>query len=57
MNLSIEFFIRCYSKPTGQTSLLPTQEPTSRITPSSAALDDVQALSKPGKDMPANFLL
>ena len=50
------------SKPIGQTSLLPTQEPTSGITPSLAALDDVQALRKnewkrgePGKDMPRQY--
>ena len=58
MNLSTEFFIRCYSKPIGQTSLLSTQEPTAGITPSLATLNDAQALrrkewksSEPSKDM------
>ena len=32
------------NKPAGQTSLLSTQEPTSGITPSLAALDDAQEL-------------
>ena len=50
------------NKPIGQTSLLPIQEPTSGITPSLAALDDVQALRRkewkrgePGKDMPRQY--
>ena len=50
------------NKPIGQTSLLPTQGPTSGITPSLAALDDVQALrskewkrGEPGKDMPRQY--
>ena len=34
------------SKPIGQTSQLPIQEPTSGITPSLATLDDVQALRR-----------
>ena len=34
------------NKPIRQTSLLCTQEPTSGITPSLAALDDVQALRR-----------
>ena len=47
------------NKPIGQTSLLSTQEPTSGITPSLAALDDAQALRRkewkrgePDEDMP-----
>ena len=50
------------NKPIGQTSLLPTQEPTSGITPSLAALDDAQALrskewrrGEPGEDMPRQY--
>ena len=50
------------NKPMGQTSLLSTQEPTSGITPSLAALDDAQALRRkewkrgePGKDMPRQY--
>ena len=50
------------NKPIVQTSLLPIQEPTSGITLSLAALDDVQALRKkewkrgePGKDMPRQY--
>ena len=44
----------------GQTSLLSTQEPTSGITPSLAALDDVQALrwkerGEPGEDLPRQY--
>ena len=46
----------------GHTSLLSTQEPTSGITPSLAALDDAQALKQkewkrgePGKDMPRKY--
>ena len=46
------------NRPVGQTSLLSTQEPTSGITPSLAALDDALALRRkewkrgePGKDM------
>ena len=50
------------NKPTGQTSLLPTQEPTSEITPSLATLDDAQALRRkewkrgePGEGMPRQY--
>ena len=50
------------NKPVGQTSLLPTQEPTSGITPSLAALDNAQALRRkewkrgePGKDTPRQY--
>ena len=50
------------NKPTGQTSLLSTQEPISGITPSLATLDDAQALrrkewkgSEPGDDMPRQY--
>ena len=62
MHLNIDSFIRCYSKPIGQTSLLSTQQPTLGITPSLAALDDAQALRRkewkrgePGKDMPRQY--
>ena len=50
------------NKPIGQTSLLSTQEPTSGITPSLAALDDSPALGRlewkrgePGKGMPRQY--
>ena len=50
------------NKPIGQTSLLSTQEPTSGITPSLAALDDAQALRRKewkrgesGEDMPRQY--
>ena len=50
------------NKPAGQSSLLSTQEPTPRITPSLAALDDAQALrqkewkrGEPGEDMPTQY--
>ena len=50
------------NKPIGQTSLLPTQEPTSGITTSLAALDDAQALRRKewkrgelGKDTPRQY--
>ena len=50
------------NKQMGQTGLLSIQEPTSGITPSLAALDDAQALSRkewkksePGKDMPRQY--
>ena len=50
------------NKPVGQTSLLYTQEPTSGITPSLAALDDALALRRkewkrgePGKDIPTQY--
>ena len=50
------------NKPLEQTSLLSTQEPTSVITPSLAALDDGLALRRkewkrgePGKDMPRQY--
>ena len=46
----------------GQAGLLSVQEPTSKITPSLAALDDAQALrrkewrrSEPGEDMPQQY--
>ena len=50
------------NKPIGQTSLLSTQEPTSGITPSLAALHDAPALRRkewkrgePGKDIPRQY--
>ena len=50
------------NKPIRQTSLLPTQEPTSGITPSLATWDDAQALRRkewkrgePGEDMPRRY--
>ena len=46
----------------GQAGLLSVQEPTSKITPSLAALDDAQALKRkewkrgePGEDMPRQY--
>ena len=50
------------NKPIGQTSLLSTQEPTSGITPSLAALDDAPAWRRkewkrgePGEDVPRQY--
>ena len=63
MSPNIESFTRYYSKPINQDRpVYSTQEPTSGITPSLAALDDVQALrqkewkrGEPGKDMPRQY--